>query len=62
MPKVHAALGHGLTVTENSRELLLDRKMVRRYASAVTAGELSADAPVTRPGHLDQHLPYLHRR
>jgi transposase len=60
--EIHAALGRGLTVTEVSRALRLDRKTVRRYASAATPGELCGDAPAARPGLLHPHLPYLHKR
>ena len=40
----------------------LDSKTVRRCASAATPGGLSADTPAARPGLLDPHLPYLHKR
>ncbi len=60
--EIHAALGCGLTVTEISRALRLDRKTVRRYASAASPDELSADAPAARASLLDPHLPYLHKR
>jgi transposase len=60
--EIHAALGRGLTVTEISRALQLDRKTVRRYAAAADPGELSAGTPAARPGVLDPHLPHLHQR
>jgi transposase len=60
--EVHDALARGMTITDISRTLSLDRKTVRRYATATTAGELIPDAPVTRAGLLDPHLPYLHQR
>lgn len=60
--EVHDALARGMTIIDISRTLSLDRKTVRRYATATTAGELKPDAPVTRAGLLDPHLPYLHQR
>ncbi len=59
---VHASLGRGLSLTEISAALHLDRTTVRRYAGAADPGELLADAPVARRGLLDPHLPYLHER
>ena len=38
--EIHAALARGLTITEISRTLRLDRKTVRRYATAATADQL----------------------
>jgi hypothetical protein len=38
--EVHAALARGLTITEISRTLRLERKTVRRYATAATADQL----------------------
>ena len=52
----------GLTITAISRTLRLDRKTVRRYATAPTPAQLIPDVPPTRPGLLDPHLPYLHQR
>ena len=60
--EIHAAIGRGLTVTEISRALHLDRKTVRRYAAAADPGELSSDAPAARASVLDPHLPHLHQR
>ena len=60
--EVHAAIGRGLTLAQISRALQLDPKTVRRYASAATAGELSAGARAARASLLDPHLPYLHQR
>ncbi|MEV6868356.1 hypothetical protein AB0M44_46180 [Streptosporangium subroseum] len=51
-----------MSVTEISRDLRLDRKTIRRYATAVTADELIGDAPVGRVTLLDAYLPYLHQR
>jgi transposase len=59
---VRAALARGLTITQVSRDLQLDRKTVRRYAAAADAAALLADAPASRAGLLDPHLPYLHQR
>ena len=42
--EIHAALARGLTITEVSRTLGLDRKTVRRYAAAATADELTGGA------------------
>ena len=38
--EVHAALARGLIITEISRTLRLERKTVRRYATAATAEHL----------------------
>ena len=56
------AIARGLTFTEISRTLRLDRKTVRRYASAATPDQLVPDARLTRPGLLGPHLTYLHQR
>ena len=60
--EVHAALARGLTITEISRTLRLDRKTVRRYATAATADQLIAGARLTRPGLLGPHQAYLRQR
>jgi transposase len=60
--EVHAALGRGLTITEISRTLRLERKTVRRYATAATAGQLISGARLPRPGLLGAHQAYLRRR
>jgi len=60
--EIHDALARGLTITDISRTLRLDRKTVRRYATATTCGQLNPDARVARAGLLDPHLPYLHQR
>jgi transposase len=60
--EIHDALARGMTITSISRTLGLDRKTVRRYATATTAGELIPDAPVARAGLLDPHLSFLHQR
>jgi transposase len=59
---VHAALARGLTITQISRDLRLDRKTVRHYATTADPAALIPDAPVSRAGLLDPHLPYLHQR
>jgi hypothetical protein len=60
--QVHAALARGLTITEISRTLQMDRKTVRRYATAACPGDLCSGTRTARPGLLDPHLPYLHQR
>jgi transposase len=60
--EVCAALARGLTITEISRTLRLDRKTVRRYATAATPGQLVPDARTTRPGLLGPHQAYLRQR
>jgi transposase len=60
--EVQAALARGLTITEISRTLRLDRKTVRRYASAGTADQLVPETRASRPGLLDQHRSYLPQR
>jgi transposase len=60
--EVHAALARGLTITEISRTLQLDRKTVRRYASTATADHLVPETRAYRPGLLDPHLSYLQQR
>ena len=60
--EVHAALARGLTITETSRTLRLDRKTVRRYATAATADHLISGPRLTRPGLLGPHQSYLRQR
>jgi transposase len=60
--EIHAALARGLTITETSRTLGLDRKTVRRYATALTAEELTGGARLTRPGLLGPHQDWLRQR
>jgi transposase len=60
--EVHAALARGLTITEISRTLRLERKTVRRYATAATADELISGARHMRPGLLGPHQAYLRQR
>ena len=57
--QIHAALARGLTITEIGRTVKLERKTVRRYATAATADQLIPGARLTRPGLLGPHLPYL---
>jgi transposase len=59
---VQAAAARGLTITQISRELHLDRKTVRRYAAAADPAGLLPDTPVRRAGLLDPHLAWLHQR
>jgi transposase len=60
--EVHQAVRRGLTITAIGRDLRLDRKTVRRYASAASAEELIGDERRSRDTILDAHLPYLHKR
>jgi transposase len=60
--EIQAAVRSGMTITEISRQLRLDRKTVRRYATAATAEELIGDSPRARMTILEPHLSYLHRR
>jgi len=60
--EVHAALARGLTITEIGRTLRLERKTVRRYATAATADQLITGTRLTRPGLLGPHQAYLRQR
>ena len=60
--EIHAALARGLTITEISRTLRLERKTVRRYATATTADQLITGPRLTRPGLLGPHQAYLRQR
>jgi DNA-binding IclR family transcriptional regulator len=60
--RVHAASARGLTITQISCELHLDRKTVRRYAATADPAGLLSDAPTRRAGFLDPHLAYLQQR
>ena len=60
--EVHTALGRGLSITEISRTLRLERKTVRRYATAATVDELIGGARLTRPGLLGPHQDWLRQR
>ena len=60
--EVHAELARGLTITETSRTLRLERKTVRRYATAATADQLIPGIRLTRPGLLGPHQAYLRQR
>ena len=60
--EIHAALAHGLSITEISHALRLDRKTVRRYATAATPDQLLPDTRVSRPSLLDPHQAYLRQR
>jgi transposase len=59
---IHAALARGLTIAEISRTLRLERKTVRRYATASTADQLIGGARLARPGLLGPHQAYLRQR
>jgi hypothetical protein len=60
--QIHAARARGLTITEISRTLRLERKTVRRYASAATADQLIGGARLTGPGLLGPHQAWLRQR
>jgi Transposase len=60
--EVHAALARGLTITAISHTLRLERKTVRRYATAATADHLISGPRLTRPGLLGPHQAYLRQR
>jgi transposase len=60
--EIHSALARGLTITEISRALRLERKTVRRYAIAATADHLISGGRLTRPGLLGPHQAYLRQR
>jgi transposase len=60
--EIHTALDRGLSITEISRTLKLDRATVRRYATAATAGQLIGGARLTQPGLLGPHQAYLRQR
>jgi transposase len=60
--EVHAALARGMSLSQISRELGLDRRTVRRYARAAAPGDMLATAPAVRPSGLDPHLAYLQQR
>jgi transposase len=60
--EVHAALARGLTITEISRTLRLERKTVRRYATAATPDQLIGGARLTQPGLLGPHQAHLRQR
>ena len=60
--EVHAALARGLTITQISCTLHLERKTVRRYATAATPGQLIGGPRLTRPGLLGPHQAYLRQR
>jgi transposase len=60
--EVHAALARGLTITEISRTLRLDRKTVRRYATAAAPDQLISGTRLIQPGLLGPHQAYLRQR
>jgi transposase len=55
-------LTRGLTITEISRTLRLERKTVRRYATAATPDQLICGTRLSRPGLLGPHQAYLRQR
>ncbi|MFI9597699.1 ISL3 family transposase [Nonomuraea sp. NPDC052265] len=59
---IHQALAQGMTTTQISRALRLDRKTVRRYSAAVSAGDLISDERAPRRTILDAYLPHLQER
>jgi transposase len=60
--QIHAALARGQTITEISRTLRLERKTVRRYATAASADQLTGGARLTGPGLLGPHQDWLRQR
>jgi transposase len=60
--EIHALLARGLTITQISRTLRLERKTVRRYATAATASQLIGGPRLMRPGLLGPHQAYLRQR
>jgi transposase len=60
--EIRAALARGLTITEISRTLRLDRKTVRRYATAATTDELMPGARLSQPGLLGPHQDWLRQQ
>lgn len=59
---VHAGLARGLSITEISRTLRLDRKTVRSYTGAATPDQLVLRTPGSPGWLLDPHLPCLRQR
>jgi transposase len=60
--EIHQALQRGMTITEISRDLRLDRKTIRRYLAAETADDLVGKERSKRLTILDAHVPYLQER
>jgi hypothetical protein len=60
--EIHAALARGLTITEISGALRLDRKTVRRYAAAASPDQLISDTRLARPGLPGTHQAELRQR
>ena len=60
--EIHAALARGLTITEISRTLRLDRKTARRYATATTADQLIPGGRLSGPGLPGPHRDWLRQR
>ncbi|MBV9322198.1 MAG: ISL3 family transposase [Chloroflexi bacterium] len=59
--EIHELMTRGLTITAISRRLRLERKTVRRYATAEVAADLLG-ARGHRDTALDSYLPYLAKR
>jgi transposase len=59
--EIHELMGQGLTVSAIARRVRLDRKTVRRFASAEVAADLLGPRG-RRATALDSYLPYLARR
>lgn len=59
--EIHELMAQGLTVTAMSRRLRLDRKTIRRFASAKSASDLLGPRG-RRDSALDPYLPYLAKR
>jgi transposase len=59
--EIHELMAQGLTVSAIARRVRLDRKTVRRFASAEVAADLLG-ARGGRATALDSYLPYLARR
>ena len=60
--EIRAALARGLTITEISQTLRLDRKTVRRYATAASADQLTGGARLAPAGLLGPHQDWLRQR
>ena len=59
---VHNALARGLTITASAARCGCTAKRSAVTPPSPTLGDLIPDAPLTRRGLLDPHVPYLHQR
>jgi transposase len=59
--EIHELMAQGLTITAMSRRLRLDRKTIRRFASAKSPGDLLGPRG-PRASAFDPYLPYLAKR